>query len=73
MKHKSLLQFVLADLSVYGLVAFQGRVAVFKFGLGSTRCPLQAILVYLLVSAAAIPVSSAVLMVFVISTPPEST
>jgi len=32
-----------------------------------------AILVYLLVSAAAIPVSSALLMVFVIPTPPEFT
>ena len=73
MKHESWIQFVRADLSVYGLVAFQGRVAVFKFGLGSTRCPLQAILVYLLVSAAAIPVSSALLMVFVVLKPPEFT
>ena len=32
-----------------------------------------AILVYLLVSAAAVPVSSALLMVFVITTPPEFT
>ena len=29
MKHESWIQFVLADLSVYGLVAFQGRVVVF--------------------------------------------
>ena len=29
MKLKSYIQSVLANLSVYGLVAFQGRVAVF--------------------------------------------
>jgi len=41
-------------------------------GACTARCNLG-ILINLLVSAAAIPVSSALLMVFVILTPPEST